>query len=827
MHWITKLLLRLTAPILILGTMLAVAGVYYSAKLYKNLRTDFEELLPTNARSVLDLGEVRTRLYSIDNLSVLVFSKDTLASRRFVIDLAKKLEAAPKETIASIEYNISAELDFFKRRSALYIDVRDLERIRNYIRDRIEYETVLRNPLTVFAGVNVPEPALSFQAIEQKYKGKVSNYERFPGGYYATPDETKRVILVYKPSAGSGKKLKEAVVAAIDELDPKSYAADIEVQYAGGVQNTIEEQAALVEDLELSTLIVTLLVAVAMLVFFRAFRASTALLVALFYGTFWTFGISYFAIGYLNANSAFLGSIVLGNGINFPIIFLARYLEERRRDLDHPAALDLAIIHTGAATWTAALAAGLSYGSLALTGFRGFKQFGIIGLIGMVLCWAATFTILPALLTFFEKWKPLATSKKIPKSYIAEILANFVSRFPKAISLATVAFTIISGLFFLRYSPTIIETDLSKLRNRESMESGSGYYSQYVDEIFGRYLSPMVALPRDYEDVPKLAAKYREKMAADGENSLIKNVSILDDFVPSDQPRKIRLLRDIDRLLPPSIRSQLAPAERERVDQFLRPEAFRPILREDLPRLVLNKFTEKDGSIGKLVLIEPPLKSVANDGDRLLAFIRDLRDIADGVRPGTPVAGSLPISADMIQSINRDGPKATLFAFSAVVLLVIALFRRPRVFLPVLLALFLGVFWLGGLIMGFWIKINFLNFIALPITFGIGVDYAVNVFNRFREEGGDSIIKVIRDTGGAVMLCSFTTAVGYGSLLIASNQAFVSFGILSVLGELTCIMAAMFSMPALLLTYAKMRKGKNPQWQTPLHESKHPPENSV
>ena len=38
-------------------------------------------------------------------------------------------------------------------------------------------------------------------------------------------------------------------------------------------------------------------------------------------------------VGHLNANTAFLGSIVVGNGINVSIILTARYLEERRRGL--------------------------------------------------------------------------------------------------------------------------------------------------------------------------------------------------------------------------------------------------------------------------------------------------------------------------------------------------------------------------------------------------------------------------------------------------------------------------------------------------------------
>ncbi len=228
---------------------------------------------------------------------------------------------------------------------------------------------------------------------------------------------------------------------------------------------------------------------------------------------------------------------------------------------------------------------------------------------------------------------------------------------------------------------------------------------------------------------------------------------------------------------------------------------------EDLPELLRGKFTEKDGSIGKLVLVEPPLNNSTHEGDNLIKFIRTLRDVADSVAPGTPVAGTLPISSDMIETISRDGPRATFYAFLAVVFLVIILFRAPKTIGLVLFSLIVGMVWLVGVILGFGLKINFLNFIALPITFGIGVDYGVNIFQRYREENGADIVGVIRNTGGAVLLASFTTVVGYSSLLIAGNQGFVSFGRLAVAGEITCLLAALVFLPACLVVWK--RRGKN------------------
>jgi predicted RND superfamily exporter protein len=805
--WFSNFILSKPKGVALVGTLLAIFGGYYSVQLYKNLRTDIQELLPTTSRSVIDLKEVTERLESIDNLAVLVFSENTRASKRFVIDLAKNLERYPKSVIASVDYRIDRELKFFKEHQALYIDLADLIRVKRYIRDRIEYEKELYNPLNIFRPDEIPEPKLDFMILKEKYRGKAAGFARFPEGFYATPDAKKRAVLVNIPGNSAGidkaKELKRAVEKTISDLNPKSYAPDLEIKFTGGVEDSIEEQDALVADLELSTVLVTIIVTLGMLAFYKSVRATFALMASLLMGTFWTFGVSYFVVGYLNANSAFLGSIVLGNGVNFGIIYLARYIEERRQNRSNREANQMAMSETATSTWTAALAAGLSYGSLVLTGFRGFKQFGIIGLIGMILCWLSAFTLLPAFLTLLDKIKPFNFAKsKAPKARFSGAIACMVGRFPKQIWALSLLFTLASVYTFTKFSPHILETDLSKLRNKESMLHGSMFYSAHLDEIFQRYLSPLVILPHSRDNARKIATLLRKTKAEEGDRSLIASVQLLDDFLPTQQTKKIAVLRQIRNLLPPRLLRRLSESDQALVREFLSDKVLKPIKQSDLPPLVLSKFTEKDGSVGKMVLVEPPLTNEMWEGQNLINFVDQLRTAADSIEEGAAVAGSLTITADMIRAITQDGPKATLCAFLAVIILVVLLFRRVEIIAWVLLTLLLGVLWLAGIVLGFDLKINFLNFIALPITFGIGVDYGVNIFQRYRH-GKESILEVIKHTGGAVGLCSFSTIVGYMSLLIASNQGFVSFGLLAVAGELTCVVAAVISVPAAIRLFRK------------------------
>ncbi len=249
----------------------------------------------------------------------------------------------------------------------------------------------------------------------------------------------------------------------------------------------------------------------------------------------------------------------------------------------------------------------------------------------------------------------------------------------------------------------------------------------------------------------------------------------------------------------------LPPSEQVLAKTLLNPVSMQPFIASDLPKMVLDRFQETDGTIGRMVLIDKKFDQNQDDAQHLFKFVKLGRETTDGIGKGIPVAGDLPISYDLFYSVLRDGPKATCIAFAAVVVLVVLLFRNLATIALCLMALLMGIAWLAGIFFGFKLKINFLNFIALPITFGIGIDYGVNIFQRYRELGSGRILDVVRNTGGAVILCSLATSIGYGSLLIAGSQAFVSFGILAVLGEVTCVCAAVVSLPAFLCWWERVR----------------------
>jgi predicted RND superfamily exporter protein len=54
-------------------------------------------------------------------------------------------------------------------------------------------------------------------------------------------------------------------------------------------------------------------------------------------------------------------------------------------------------------------------------------------------------------------------------------------------------------------------------------------------------------------------------------------------------------------------------------------------------------------------------------------------------------------------------------------------------------------------------------------------------------------------------VCSLTTMIGYGSLLISENLAIRGFGQASLIGEIACVTTALVLVPALLALRRKPR----------------------
>ncbi|MCL2725279.1 MAG: MMPL family transporter [Polyangiaceae bacterium] len=790
--------------------LLGAFGAWRTHYVYSRLRSELEELLPRSSKSVLAIDELRERVSGLQYLGVVVdtvTAENVPAAERMLDDLAARIRGYPPDLVRAVRTGNTEERDFFEKHAALYVDATDLERILARIEARRDWE-VSRQEGSNLDDDNAAPPSLDFSDIQKKYEDKIKGRGKTENGRFESSELHTALLLIeaasFSSAQGKGAVLLHRVEADLAALGgPEHYAPGMRVGYSGDIAITVEETSALVSDLSFSSILVGVLVLGSIIYFFRWWPSIIILLLPLSIATVLSFGIASmppFHVTELNSNTAFLGAIIVGNGINVGIMLLSRYVEERRRGLGVEPALDRAVWGVRPGTLSAALAASTSYVSLVLTQFRGFRQFGIIGGLGMVLAWISAFVLIPPLTAWLDR-KGHAP-KPVTRTGLTSLVAHLVKRRSTALVVVATFFTIGAVLLIVRIGDNQLEHDFSKLRRRDTWEVGEGYWGRKMDALLGAYLTPTAILTDDAEHARRAAAAVRKERDEGKFGDLVTTVRTIDDVLPQHQEEKIALLERIEDAMTPRMRASVPEDKRKEVERLLDRAETKPVSVEDLPRTFTTGLREKDGHVDRIVLVYPKPSKALWEGRALSGYITRLREIArDTTPPGVAparVAGSLALSTDILESIRRDGPRASLAALAGVMVIVLVLFRFTTATAEVIGSLLVGVAWMLGLSIGFNIKINFANFIAFPITFGIGVEYAVNVMTRYMQDGAKDTSAAVRATGGAVALCSATTIIGYSSLLMAQNRALFLFGLLAVIGEITCLTAAVVALPAFL-----------------------------
>ncbi|MEP6860509.1 MAG: MMPL family transporter [Deltaproteobacteria bacterium] len=775
--------------IVIASIVLAVGAGLVASRI--SVLADFSYLLPQSSRSVQDLRAIEKRARVVGT-SLFVVRSEHPESRHEAAVLARdKIAALGPEWTADITFDHRIEHQFAWTNRWIGAELEDLVAARDALKRELAAAKLRANPLFVTLDDDKPDTKAS-----EDLKKKLNDAQKErddPGEYISKDGRVQTMILHIAFSTGDVDKDRE-LLARLEAIGAEIHRElpDVDAGVAGDVPVSIAEHDAILNGMLRATVVTVVLVMLALIWYFRSALAIGALSWSLTVGTIVTFAFAKLTLGYLNAATAFLSSIVIGNGINVGILVTARYLEELRAGRTTTEALEAAVSRTIAGTFTAALTAAVAYASLVITVFRGFRHFGIIGGVGILVCWISGYIVLPAALAVAGKHiKPHAA----PGQWLGKLLPKRLD----IVAIVTLVVTVVAGVLAARFLLTDpFETNFRNLRSHSEGIVEAQKWMTVVDQSFGQGLDGgfAIVVPRQ-EDVAAIEAKLRAVDAGKPVNQrLFDSVVSLDDIVPKDQPAKIAVLAEIRALLTSKDIDQLDDDERAELEELTPPEVV-PLLRDtDIPDAIAWPFIESDLSRGKILLATIGKGYEVWDTRDTTRWVDQVRAL--GLPDDVHLGGASFVFADVIAGVLSDGPRATLAAALGAILIVL-LVIGPNRFGAVTIACGLsGTILMLGISAVLGLKVNFLDFVALPITIGIGIEYAVNIVTRARQEGLDHGREVVGSTGGAVVLCSYTTTVGYGSLLLSQNLGIRSFGIAAMLGEITCLVVALFLAPALL-----------------------------
>ncbi|MGH9868674.1 MAG: MMPL family transporter [Candidatus Polarisedimenticolia bacterium] len=616
-----------------------------------------------------------------------------------------------------------------------------------------------------------------------------------PGtGLFLSPDGTTLLVVVTpaRPPQDTAfaRRLLDEVARA--EGLALAGASGITASHAGAYAIAVHQEDRIRHDIMVTA---SISMGVILLLYAAVLRRIGLLLIVaipLSLSMLWTLGAAAVVPGHLNMVTVAFAAILLGVGDDALTHLYLRFREEVSRGAERHAALIEAMGSTGPSILIASLTSGLSFAALTFVRFRGLSELGLIAALGMINLLVSVYFLFPCLLAML----PSRPEARPPLSAMAGVLISFNHAARRRRGLVLAAAGLVTLAAAAAATRTRFSPDLASLRGEDPT-------FRQLESL----MSPFGGLPETLHlvsDEGDLEASLRAAEAALPAVRALQARGELSGWtspvlwMPSQATQRARheALSDI------AWRDVAADFRREADALGLRPDHFAPFLADlerwgNWDRVRLDPAAmEGDGPLDAIrmglsgtavatALIVPPGRDPAPATSALLSHGR--------------VASVARVTSDLSSLIVEDFRRAAVIAGFMVLLAAATSFRSWRQLGLVSIPVVAGTVLMLGTMAMLGIPINLMNLVAVPMVFGLGIDFGVYIVNRHEEEGRRGIDTVLRHTGSGILLTGVTTLAGFGALLAADFPGLRSMGWVAVLGIGGCLAASLTLLPLLLL----------------------------
>ena len=649
-------------------------------------------------------------------------------------------------------------------------------------------------------------------------------------GHPAQPSELRGFIEVHPVLDYSAIEAGHAATAAIRlaaaEIAPKFQA---NVRLTGPVAMEDEEFATIKEGAVRNGLITVVIVLIILWLALRSARLIVAVFVNLFIGLALTAGLGLLMVGTLNLISVYFAVLFVGIGVDFGIQYSVRYRAERHELDDLKGAVLQAGKYVGAPLTLAAGATAAGFLSFLPTDYRGVSELGLIAGFGMLIAFATSITILPALIRLLN---PPGEPDQLGFSLLAPV-DRFLER-QRIPIIAGTAIVVIAGLPLLYW----LHFDFNPINLRDpNSESIATYLDLNRDPATNTNAIEIMA--PSLSDAGVIAGRLSKLPE-------VSRVMTLASFIPDLQPEKLQLISDAAKKLAGAFDPKNAltpPTDAENVEA----------LKEGADRLIEAAGDQNGPGASAAKRLSAALTAVAGANQALRAkaedaFIQPLKTALGGLQaslqaqpvtqkslpPGLVRDWTTPDGRARVEVAPRGDPSdnvatrqfaravlavepnategpisileaghtivrafivAGLWALLSIGILLWLVLRRIGDVLLTLVPLILAGVVTLEICVVIGLPLNFANIIALPLLLGVGVAFKIYYIMAWRE-GQTNLLQT--SLTRAVFFSALTTATAFGSLWFSSHPGTASMGKLLALSLMSTLAAAVLFQPVLM-----------------------------
>jgi uncharacterized protein len=623
-----------------------------------------------------------------------------------------------------------------------------------------------------------------------------------------------------------------AATSAIHKTaDDLNLAGDYQarVRLTGRVPIDDDEFGTLKEGAALNATISILAVLLILWLALRSPRIILAVVISLVLGLAMTAALGLLMLGALNLISIAFAALFIGLGVDFGIQFSVRYRSERHDHDDIHVALLSAAAKAGGPLALAAGATTIGFFSFLPTDYRGLSDLGQIAGCGMLIAFAMSITVLPALLRLFE---PPGEPHSVGFAFLAPV-DKFTVRHRIPILVITLAVVALLSplLYFVRF-------DFNPLNLRSpNVESVATFLDLRKDpEAAANAIGIAAPSLAEADAVAKRVSVLPE----------VSRVMTLNSFVPDDQDAKLKEIRQAAQKLDATLNPKEIdppPTDQETLDDLnstadllIRVAADQAGSGAAAARRTAGLFrrlanADRQTRVKAEAVFVPPLQSslndlrqalkpekvtidnlpadlkndwLANDGQARVEVLPKgdpndndvLRNFADAVLKIEPTATGAAVSfLESGRTIVRAFIEAGIWALAAIAILLWLTLRRISDVLLTLVPLLVAGVVTMEICTLVDLPLNFANIIALPLLLGVGVAFKIYYIMAWRA-GKTGLLQSTLTR--AVIFSAMTTATAFGSLWLSNHPGTSSMGKLMALALLCTLAAAVLFQPILM-----------------------------
>ena len=210
----------------------------------------------------------------------------------------------------------------------------------------------------------------------------------------------------------------------------------------------------------------------------------------------------------------------------------------------------------------------------------------------------------------------------------------------------------------------------------------------------------------------------------------------------------------------------------------------------------------KNGKMGSIII---NLTDDINDHDSRELTISEIGGLLNQYTEYIWHGSGIPVMrTSYIHFVNKERSIFLPIAFIVVTIVLLILFRQIKCVILPLIAIGVTLIWVAGIMSLLNISINVVSYLVFNLLMIIGVSDAIHILIKYHENLNNnftkdqSLIKVIREIGAALFLTSFTTAIGFFSLMLTNINITKEFGFMIGVGVILLFILTIIIIPAIL-----------------------------